>query len=376
MHNMKSALVHDWLIGMGGGEKVLQAINEIYPSPIYTLVKNEQNLNPAFLADKSIDTSFLQKLPFAKKFHRYFLPFYPLAIEQFDLSKYDIVLSTSHAVAKGALTHSQQLHLCYCFTPMRYAWDLYHQYLSGVSGIQRKLAKVFLHYLRNWDINSVSRVDHFACISKYIQRRIQKIYGRESTVIYPPVATHLYDCTEKKEDFYLTASRMVPYKKIDLIVEAFSKTPDRRLVVIGDGPEMKKVKAKATSNIEILGHTSDACMKEYLQKAKAFVFAAEEDFGIIVVEAQAAGTPVIAFGKGGSLETIQEGKTGIFYDEQTVPSLIEAVNKFERQEEKFVPSQIKAHAESFSEERFKREFKAFVEKKWEEFRESNHSCRR
>ncbi len=368
---MKCALVYDWLVTRGGGEKTLSVIEELYPAPIHTLVHDPKGLP---LEGRTIHTSFLQSMPFAKRLYRYYLPLFPFAIEQFDLSGYDLILSTSHAVAKGVLTHAQQLHLCYCLTPMRYAWDLTHRYLEGIGKWQKRFAKPALHYLRNWDIASLNRVDHFAAISQYIAQRIKKVYGKEATVIYPPVETDRIPFSSIKEDYYLTISRMVPYKKIDLIVEAFSHLPEKKLLVVGDGPEMGKIKAKAGKNVELLGWQSDQRIGELLAKAKGFLFAAEEDFGIVVVEAQAAGTPVIAFGKGAALETVIPGKTGLFFPEQTSASLIQTLRQFESRE--FDPEQIRHQAQRFNRERFKIEFKQFVETKLEEFHEISHSRRR
>jgi glycosyltransferase involved in cell wall biosynthesis len=376
MFFMKTALIHDWLVGIGGGEKCLEAIYELFPSPIYTLVKDETKIQEKRFSEAKIHTSFLQKLPKAKTAYRNYLPLFPLAIEQFNLTEQDLVISLSHAVAKGALTHSEQLHLCYCFTPMRYAWDLFHQYVQDLGAFRKLCAKLSLHSLRAWDVAASNRVDHFAAISHTISRRIQKIYRRESTVIYPPVATQNFSLSNQKEEYYLTASRLVPYKRIDLIVDTFAQMPEKKLLVIGDGPEMTKIKKKATKNIEILGYLPDTSYQDYLARAKAFIFAAEEDFGIIVVEAQASGVPVIAFGKGGSLETVIEEKTGIFFPDQTVESLAVAIEDFERKQEKFDPVQIKAHAELFNVERFKREFRTFVKEKLEEFHESRHPGRR
>jgi glycosyltransferase involved in cell wall biosynthesis len=370
---VNTALVYDWLVTMGGGEKTLCAIQEAYPAPIHTLVHDPKKFKGTPLDGKQIHTSFIQKLPFAKRAYRNYLPFFPLAIEQFDLSAYDLVISTSHAVSKGVLTHSGQLHLCYCLTPMRYAWDLTHRYLEGVSGIQKAVAKASLHYLRNWDIASLGRVDHFAAISHYIAKRIKKVYGRDATVIYPPVDVEEIPFSSSKEDFYLVVSRMVPYKRIDLIVQAFSELPDKRLVVVGDGPEMKKVKSLAKKNVEILGWQPDEKIRELMSKAKGFLFAAEEDFGIVVVEAQAAGTPVIAFGKGAVLETVIPGQTGLFYPHQDVASLVDAIEKFEKM--KFEPDQIRDHAQKFNRQRFIQEFKHFVETKIEDFHEIRHSSR-
>ena len=365
---MQVALIHDWLTTVGGAEKVLESLAETFPSDLFTLVKDPKSLIGTPFESMEIKTSFIQKLPKAKKKYRSYLPLFPLAIEQFDLSHYDLVISSSHSTAKGVLTHADQMHICYCHTPMRYAWDLYQQYLresnlkSGPKGI---LAKIFLHYLRMWDAHSSARVNAYVANSHYVARRIKKLYKQEASVIHPPVDLDYFDLEENKEDFYLTASRMVPYKKVDLIVEAFSLMPDKKLVVIGEGPEMEKIKKKAKKNVEILGFQDDATLRDYLQKAKGFVFAALEDFGILPVEAQGCGTPVIAFGKGGILETVIENQTGLFFPKQTVSSLIEAVESFEGK--KFNPRVIRTHAEAFREEVFKDKFQALVRDKYEEF---------
>lgn len=368
------ALVYDWLVTIGGGEKTLAAIYEKFPAPIHALVKHEKALVKTIFAHAEVHSSFLQKIPFSSSCYRYFLPLFPLAIEQFDLSDYDVILSTSHAVAKGVLSHAQQLHLCYCLTPMRYAWDLTHQYLDSVGHIQKGLARLALHYLRNWDITSLARVDHFAAISHHVAKRIKKIYGREAEVIYPPVNVQEIPFQESKENFYLTVSRMVPYKKIDLIVESFAQMPNRKLIVIGDGPEMRTVKQKAGKNVEILGYQPDPVVHDYLKKARGFIFAAEEDFGIVALEAQAAGTPVIAFGKGAALETIKEKETGHFFYEQTVQCLVQAVHQFEKLT--FNPQRARENAMQFDKTRFQRAFQDFVTRKVGEFHENHHSCRR
>lgn len=371
-YGLKTALVYEWLIHQAGGEKTLASIASAYPAPIYTLVHSQKHWGQAF--SDPIYTSFIQKLPFSSTLYRHYLPLFPLAIEQFDFSSYDLVLSVSHAVAKGVLTTAEQLHLCYCFTPMRYAWDLTHRYLERTGPLQRALARPWLHYLRNWDSASANRVDHFATISRAMARRIAKIYRRSSTVIHPPVATQRAVFSDAKEEYYLTASRMVSYKRMDLIVAAFSHMPHRKLVVVGEGPERKRIEKQAKKNVEILGWRSDLELRELMQKAKGFIFAADEDFGIVSVEAQAAGTPVIAFESGGSLDTVIGGKTGLFFPEQTVRSLCDAIELFERSS--FDPHVIRAHAQTFSEERFIKEFKTFVESKSREFYEIHHSCRR
>ena len=358
---MQVALVHDWLTTMGGAEKVLEALTETLPAKLFTLVRDPKKLEGTPFEEMDVKTSFIQKLPRAKSKYRSYLPLFPIAIEQFDLSDYDLIISSSHSIAKGVLTHADQVHICYCHTPMRYAWDLYQQYLRESklkSGFKGVLAKFFLHYLRMWDAHCSSRVDAYVANSEYVARRIQKLYEKEAKVIYPPVDVDYFSLSEEKEDFYLTASRMVPYKKIDLIVEAFGEMPDKKLVVIGDGPEMNKVKAKAKGNIEILGYQEDSVLRSYLQRAKGFVFAALEDFGILPVEAQGCGTPVIAFGKGGARETVVENETGLFFEEQSVPSLIKAIEAFEKRE--FDPKKIRAHAEKFRPEIFKEKFQALV----------------
>lgn len=353
----KTAIVHDWFMTPGGAEKVVDAIYDIFPSPIYTLIKQDL---PCY-RDKQIITSFLQKLPGKIRHYRKYLPFFPLVVEQFDLSEYDVIISSSHCVAKGVITNVDQLHICYCHTPMRYAWDLYHHYLkqSGLKkGIKGILAKLLFHYLRNWDQKSSYRVDEFIANSNYIARRIKKIYRRDATVIYPPVDVDRFTLGTVKKEYYVTASRMVLYKKIDLIVEAFSKMEEKTLIVIGDGPDYKKIKKYANKNIRFLGRVDDDILKSYLQEAKGFVFAAIEDFGILPVEAQLCGTPVIAFNKGGAKETV---KSGGFFDKQTVTSLIGAIERFEN--ETFDPKVVREKVLFFNRQRFQNEFKDFVEKK-------------
>ena len=356
---MKTALVYDWFAeGSGGGEKAFEAIYNLFPSPIYTLLRNLDSIKERSFASEAIQSSFIQKLPKALKYYRNYLPLYPLAIEQFDLSAYDLILSCSHCAAKGVLTHADQIHLCYCYTPMRYAWDLTHQYLQDYKSWRKILIRFFLHYLRLWDVQSAVRVDAFAAISHHVAKRIQKTYGRKSVVIYPPVDTDFFEVSHKKADFYVAASRMVPYKKMDLIVEAFGLMPEKKLVVIGDGPDLQKIKAKASKNIEIIGYQSNADLKKYLQQAKALIFAPIEDFGILPVEAQACGTPVIAFGKGASLETVKDGVTGLFFKEQTPEAIQAAVKQFERVE--FDSAVIRTHAETFNSHRFAEEFGSWV----------------
>ena len=370
---MKKALIHDWFSTYGGAEKCVESFTDIWDDfEIYSLIDFLSGTDrDKILKGKRAHTSFIQKLPFAKDKYRNYLPLFPLAIEQFDLSGYDVVLSSSHAVAKDVLTHSNQLHIAYVHTPIRYAWDLYHQYLreSGLDrGLKGVLAKYFLHKIRLWDASTANRVDHYVANSRYIARRIKKTYGKPSDVIYPPVDVDKFTLREAKEEFYLTASRMVPYKKIDLIVEAFSQT-DKKLLVIGDGPDMAKIKSKAGKNVELLGFASDETMADLMGRAKAFVFAAEEDFGITPVEAQACGTPVICFGRGGARETVRDGESGLYFMEQNTKELLAAVAKFEQNYDKFEPVKIRENSLKFSRARFEAEIKSYVEKKYEEFKD-------
>ena len=370
---MKKALIHDWFSTYAGAEKCVESFTNVWGDfEIYSLIDFLSGTDrDKILKGKRAHTSFIQKLPFAKSKYRNYLPLFPLAIEQFDLSGYDVVLSSSHAVAKGVLTHSNQLHIAYVHTPIRYAWDLYHQYLreSGLDrGLKGMLAKYFLHKIRIWDAASANRVDHYVANSRYIARRIEKIYGKPSDVIYPPVDVDKFTLREAKEEFYLTASRMVPYKKIDLIVEAFSQT-DKKLVVVGNGPDMAKIKSKAGKNVELLGFADDETMRDLMGRAKAFVFAAEEDFGITPVEAQACGTPVICFGRGGARETVIDGESGLYFMEQNVKELLDAVAKFEQNRDKFEPVKIRENSLRFSRARFEAEIKSYVEKKYEEFKD-------
>ena len=366
----KVALVHEWLVDHSGSEKVLEQMLQVFPeADLFSLVEFLPDDLKPFIRHKEVTTSFIQKLPLARKHYRNYLPLMPLAVEQLDVSAYDIVISNSHAVTKGVITRSDQLHLCYCHSPVRYAWDLYHQYL-GEAGLRRGLrgaaAKLMLHYLRLWDLGTVNRIDHFMANSHYIARRIHKVYRRSATVVYPPVDTDAFTLQVAKEDFYLTASRMVPYKRIDLIVRAFARMPDKQLLVIGDGTEMKKVRAVAGPNVTLLGFQPFAVLKDHLQRARAFVFAAEEDFGIIPVEAQACGTPVIAYGRGGSRETIINEKTGVFFNEQTEDSIVGAVKRFEQIAHRLSPQVIRQQAEKFSVQAFRTAFRQVVKEAHEQ----------
>ncbi|MFD2826870.1 glycosyltransferase family 4 protein [Leeuwenhoekiella polynyae] len=368
---MKVALVQDWLTEMGGAEQVFKAIYQLYPqADVYTLVYTPQILEKLDIPAEQVTASFIQKFPFAKTQYRNYLPFFSLAIESFDLSEYNLIISSSYAVAKGVMTNSKQLHICYCHSPVRYAWDLHHQYIAEAglqNGIKGFVVKYFLHKLRIWDVIASNRVDHFIGNSNYIGKRIEKVYRRSAETIYPPVAFQDFEFQAEKEDFYFTCSRLVPYKKIDLIVAAFKELPDKRLVVIGDGPDMGKIKKLAGTNVKILGYQPFSVLKDHMKRAKAFVFAAEEDFGIVPLEAQACGTPVIAYGKGGALETVVDGKTGMYFKEQTPAALIDAVARFEGGGFQFDPAVIRKHAESFEVAEFKNKLSQFVRSKYAAF---------
>lgn len=367
---LRVAIVHDFLYTYAGAERVLEQLIKVCPHAdvfsLFDFVPKEQR---GFLQNRPVTTSFLQKMPLAKSRHRLYLPLMPLAIEQLDVSQYDMVVSSSYVAAKGVITRPDQLHICYCHTPVRFAWDQQNQYL-GQAGLRRGLrgvlAKFILHYIRNWDVRSAHGVDVFLTNSEFVGRRIQKLYRRKSETIYPPVDVDRFALHEQKEDYYLTASRMVPYKRIDLIVEAFARMPNRRLIVVGDGPEMQRIQAKAGPNVTIVGHESDDELRKRMQLAKAFVFAAEEDFGITPVEAQACGTPVIAFGRGGATETVINQASGIFFHEQTPQAIMAAVERFEQTT--WNATGIRAHAERFSPDQFRRGFTEVARREWAAFK--------
>ncbi len=337
MAEQRVAIIHEWLVTFGGSEKVVAELLALFPAAdLFAVVDFLSGEDRLKLQGKRAQTSFIQHLPFAARRYRSYLPFMPLAIEQFDLSGYDLVISSSHAVAKGVLTGPAQVHVCYCHSPMRYAWDLQHQYLRETRLTKGLLARLMLHYIRLWDTRTAAGVDLFIANSAYIAKRIRKTYRRDAVIVHPPVDVEAFPLWLEKEDFYLTASRMVPYKRIDIIIEAFAQMPERRLIVIGDGPDMAKLRAMGTKNITFLGYQEDSVLRDHLQRARGFVFAAEEDFGILPVEAQACGTPVIAYGAGGSLETVLPAGnplgmpgTGVFFAEQTSAAVCAAIIRFE-----------------------------------------------
>ena len=335
---IKYAFVHEWLTpkAKGGSELVVKEILKHIKADIYALIDFESNNPESYLYGRTIGHTFLQNFPFARNGVQKYLPLLPLAMEQLDLREYDVILSSSHAVAKGVLSSPQQLHICYCHTPMRYAWDLTFDYLNhsqagkGIPGI---FTRYLLHRLRQWDVISANRVDYFIANSHHTARRIWRCYRREAKVIYPPVNVERFPFSSEKQDFYLTVSRLVSYKKIALIVRAFNQL-GYPLVIIGDGPDMAKIRQMAQGNIKVMGAQNNQVVEQYMTQAKAFVYAACEDFGIALVEAQACGTPVIAYGGGGALETVidirqdRDQGTGIFFFPQTLQALVETVETF------------------------------------------------
>ena len=323
---------------------------------------------------EKVHASFIQKMPLGTKKHRAYLPLFPFAIEQFDLRGYDVVISSSHCVAKGILTKADQLHICYCHSPIRYCWDMYNEYLEEShldKGFKGWLVRLMLHPIRQFDAIAGSRVDYYISNSDYVGQRIRKTYRRKATTIHPNIDISHFELCEEKQDYYLASSRLVAYKKIDTIIEAFNQMPDKKLVVIGGGPNLEAYRKLAKDNVTVMGYQPFDVMKNKMQHAKAFVFAADEDFGMIPIEAQSCGTPVIAYGHGGSLETVNGGKTGLFFNEQTPEAIVEAVNKFESMgSQPFAPGDCRQWAEGFSEERFKREIKEFVEEKYNDFKKN------
>ncbi|BCX79812.1 glycosyltransferase [Campylobacter sp. 19-13652] len=352
---MKKALVSDWLTTNAGAEKVVGAINLLYPEiDNYALVDtlNESDRKEILLG-KRATTSFLQNMPFAGHNFRRFLPLFPYAIEQFDLSRYEVVLSSSHCVAKGVLTSHEQLHICYIHTPMRYAWDMHNEYLanSGFGKFKKAIASYFLYKIRQWDTVSSLRVDKFIANSNFVASRVKKIYNKEAKVIYPPVDIDKFSLGNKSDEYYLTAGRLVSYKKFDLIIKAFNKNK-RKLIIIGEGKELENLKKIANKNIEFLEKVDNNALVKTMQNAKAFVFAAKEDFGITPVEAMACGKPVIFYAQGGVTESVRDGIEGIGFYKQNELSLNEAINEFEKNIDCFNPEKIRLRALNFSKDNF------------------------
>jgi glycosyltransferase involved in cell wall biosynthesis len=393
---MRVAIVHEWLITLGGSELVLAELLKVFPdADVFTLIDRMDRADRIFLGVGRATTSLLDHAPGARRHHRWYLPFFPMAVRSLDVRNYDVVISNSHAVAKGVRTHSRQLHLSYCLSPMRYAWDLRDQYLGEVGldrGLRGVLVRAVLERIRRWDLANSDGVDVFATLSHFIADRIRRAYGREATVVYPPVDTEFFfpasgaggstaqqDGAASRDRYYVTASRFVPYKRVDLIARAFAMMGDRQLVIIGDGPDATKIQAAAGpgATVRMVGHCSREELREWLRGARAFIFAAEEDFGIAPVEAQACGTPVIAFGKGGATETVRSvddpdcGRTatGLFFAEQSTQAIIDAVRRFEALPVPISPHACRANAERFSAAHFRDEIRALVLAEWSRYEE-------
>lgn len=379
--HVKVAIAHDWLVTLGGSELVLRELLRIFPdATVFTLIDKMPEPDRSFIGVARSRTSFLDRLPGVASTYRRLLPLFPVAMSALDLGEFDLVISNSHAIAKGVRTRAHQLHLCYCLSPMRYAWDLRTQYLeeTGLArGVRGYAANRVLDGLRRWDRATSTRVDSFITLSRYIADRIKRAYGRNATVIYPPVDVGYFDLEPGRRpgsgDYYFTMSRFVPYKRIDLIARAFAQLPERRLVIAGDGPDAAKVRAAAGPNVELVGRVERDRAKSLLGGARAFLFAAEEDFGIAPVEAQARGVPVIAYGRGGALETVRglddHAPTGVFFEQQSEAAIVDAVRRFEAGAGRIEPMACRANAERFAEHVFRTEFAAFVDREWRSFRD-------
>ena len=356
---MKVAIIHYWLVSQRGGEKVLDALCAIWPeADIFTHVYDPAKSSPALLK-RVVKTTFIQKLPFAKRLYKKYLPLMPFALEMLNLSGYDLVISSESGPAKGVLVDPTAVHICYCHSPMRYIWDQYHVYRAHSGRITRFAMALLLPALRAWDFLSAARVDHFVANSRFVASRIDKYYRRQATVIYPPVDVDQFSIVPDIGDYYLALGQLVPYKRIDIAVDAFTLM-GKRLIVAGTGEEERKLKASAGASIEFVGWQSDAQIRDLMSHCKALVFPGEEDFGIVPVEAMASGRPVIAFGRGGALETVFPGKTGVLFGEQSVDAVCAAVEAYERDAACFDPQEIRAHAELFRPEIFAERIRGLV----------------
>lgn len=364
----KVAIVHDWFDTIGGSENVVEQMLHLYPqADLYSLVDFLPDENRSIIQNKQVKTSFIQNLPFARKHFRNYLAFMPLAIEQFDLSSYPLVLSSSHAFAKGFIPTPGQIHISYVHTPIRYAWDLQHVYLKNSHlehGLKAWMAKTILHYIRNWDSRSANGVDVLLANSKFTAQRIWKYYRRDAQIVYPPVDVDAFQFCEQKNDYFLTVSRLVHYKQVQIIVDAFRLLPHQRLVIIGDGPLYKEISNNKPDNVDLVGYKDRFSMIKMMQQARALVYAAKEDFGIVPVEAQACGTPVIAFGAGGVLETVNDINstlpTGIFFKEQTPDSVANGISEYIQNSIRINAKNCRKNAEKFSINTFRTNFQKII----------------
>lgn len=369
------AVVHEWLLDYAGSERVLGEILGIFPhADLFALVDSPDAELAAAIPRRAKATSFLQSMPSPRRWLRYYVPLMPLAVEQLDVRGYDIVISSSHAVAKGVITGPDQLHVSYVHTPMRYAWDLQHEYLRA-AGLDRGplgwAARLALHRLRLWDARSANGVDVLLANSAHVARRIRKAYRRDAQVLHPPIDVSALPMGDRKEEFYLTVSRLETYKRTDLLVQAFARIPDRKLVVVGDGPEMRRLRAKAPANVTLTGRRPTPEVLDLMTRARAFLFAGIEDFGIVMAEAQACGTPVLAFAGGGAAEIVRVGgshpPTGLLFDEQTTDAVADAIRRFESDSGRYRPADCRENARRFDRIRFRERFADLVLEHWERF---------
>jgi glycosyltransferase involved in cell wall biosynthesis len=376
LNELRVAIVHYWFLGRGGGERVVESLAEIFPqADLFSLVADRSTLAP-ILQTRKLHTSFLQHLPGAAKFHRHFLPLQPLALEQFDLSGYDLVISSESAPAKGVITPARTCHVCYCHSPMRYIWEMYPTYRRSMNAVVGSIFALTTHYIRLWDYATAGRVDYFVANSKFIASRIRKVYGRESAVIYPPVEAGAGKIVSPAGDYYIAIGRLVDYKRFDLAIQACTQM-HRRLRIIGDGPSFKRLRRIAGPTVEFLGKLSDHDLRTNLASSRALLFPGEEDFGIVPVEAQSFGRPVIAYASGGALETVfaelpgeplVENPTGVFFLEQSREGLMDAILRFESQQDRFSPDAIRRHSLQFDTAVFKSRMGEFLRYAVENFR--------
>ena len=372
LKNIRVALAHHWFLTMSGGEKVCEAICEILDSPdLYSIVGDTNSLSPV-LKKSVLNTSFIQNLPGSKKYYRYYAAFFPLAVESFDLSSYELAISSDSSVVKGIKTQPETCHICFCHSPMRYAWNAFHDYTRNFGTIKKSLTSVVMSYLAAYDYVASARVDFFAAPSETSRKRIKKYYRRDAAVIHPPCDVERFRASSQLDNYYLFVGRLVDYKRADLAVKAFSQS-GKRLLVVGTGPELNALKSMSSRNVEFLGWVDDSELSGIYSRCKALIFPGEEDFGIVPVEAQAAGRPVIAYGKGGALETVIPNETGVFFHEKSVESLARAIAEFEKLGDQFDPNKIMKNANRFSKQNFLTRFEKFICQCLEEHR-SNFSC--